>query len=51
MLLNLGYVLLGTEIASRLEAAGFDPRIVYFHGLRHGRSRLPLDLLEPHPTR
>ena len=26
-LLNLGYVLLGNEIASRLEAAAFDPRI------------------------
>lgn len=34
-LLNLGYVLLGNEIASRLEAAGFDPRIGYFHGLRY----------------
>ncbi len=47
-LLNLGYVLLGNEIASRLEAAGFDPRIGYFHGLRYGRSSLALDLLEPH---
>jgi CRISPR-associated protein Cas1 len=49
-LLNLGYVLLGNEIASRLEAAGFDPRIGYFHGLRYGRSSLALDLLEPHRT-
>jgi hypothetical protein len=52
--LNLGYVLLGNEIASRLEAAGigagFDPRIGYFHGLRYGRSSLALDLLEPHRT-
>lgn len=47
-LLNLGYVLLGNEISSRLEAVGFDPRIGYFHGLRYGRSSLALDLLEPH---
>lgn len=47
-LLNLGYVLLGNEIASRLEAAGFDPRVGYFHGLRYGRASLALDLLEPH---
>lgn len=49
-LLNLGYVLLANEIASRLEAAGFDPRIGYFHGLRYGRASLALDLLEPHRT-
>jgi CRISPR/Cas system-associated endonuclease Cas1 len=33
-----------------LRPARFDPRIGHFHGLGHGRSRLPLDLLEPHRT-
>jgi len=47
-LLNLGYTLLAGEIASRLEAAGFDPRVGYFHGVRYGRSSLALDLIEAH---
>ena len=47
-LLNLGYTLLAGEIAGRLEAAGFDPRIGYFHGVRYGRSSLALDLIEAH---
>lgn len=47
-LLNLGYTLLVGEIASRLEAAGFDPRIGYYHGVRYGRQSLALDLIEPH---
>lgn len=47
-LLNLGYTLLGDEIGSRLEDAGFDPRIGYFHGIRYGRRSLALDLLEAH---
>lgn len=47
-LLNLGYTLLSGEVASRLEAAGFDPRIGYYHGVRYGRSSLALDLVEAH---
>lgn len=47
-LLNLGYTLLAGEIASRLEGAGFDPRIGYYHGVRYGRSSLALDLIEAH---
>lgn len=47
-LLNLGYTMLTGEIASRLEGAGFDPRIGYYHGIRYGRSSLALDLVEAH---
>lgn len=47
-LLNLGYTLLAGEIAGRLESAGFDPRVGYFHGVRYGRSSLALDLIEAH---
>ncbi len=47
-LLNLGYTLLSVEIAGRLEASGFDPRIGYYHGIRYGRQSLALDLLESH---
>jgi CRISPR-associated protein Cas1 len=47
-LLNLGYTLLSVEIAGRLESAGFDPRIGYYHGIRYGRHSLALDLLEAH---
>ena len=47
-LLNLGYTLLANEIAGRLEAAGFDARVGFFHGVRYGRLSLALDLLEAH---
>jgi len=47
-LLNLGYTLLTFEIAGRLEAVGFDPRVGFYHGIRYGRSSLALDLIEPH---
>lgn len=47
-LLNLGYTMLTNEVASRLEAVGFDPRIGYYHGVRYGRSSLALDLVEAH---
>lgn len=45
-LLNLGYTLLANEIAGWLEAAGFDPRVGLYHGVRYGRMSLALDLLE-----
>ncbi|MBK9265639.1 MAG: CRISPR-associated endonuclease Cas1 [Polyangiaceae bacterium] len=47
-LLNLGYTLLTGEIAGKLEHAGFDPRVGYYHGVRCGRSSLALDVIEPH---
>lgn len=47
-LLNLGYTMLALELAGRLEAAGFDPRVGLFHGVRYGRHSLALDLLEPY---
>ncbi|MGH2628785.1 MAG: CRISPR-associated endonuclease Cas1, partial [Anaerolineales bacterium] len=45
-LLSLGYVILGNEIAARLEARGFDPAVGFLHGLRYGRQSLALDLVE-----
>ena len=50
-LLNLGYTLVGNEISDRLEAAAFDPRVGFYHGVRYGRSSLALDLLEAHRVR
>jgi len=47
-LLNLGYTLLTGEIAGKLEQAGLDPRVGYYHGVRCGRSSLALDVIEPH---
>ncbi|NUN13972.1 MAG: CRISPR-associated endonuclease Cas1 [Myxococcales bacterium] len=47
-LLNLGFTLLALEVESRLETAGLDPRIGYYHGIRYGRSSLALDMMEPH---
>ncbi|MCK6549651.1 CRISPR-associated endonuclease Cas1 [Myxococcota bacterium] len=47
-MLNFGYTLLVNELAGWLEAAGFDPRIGYYHGIRYGRSSLALDLVEAH---
>ena len=47
-LLNLGYTLLTGEIAGKLEHAGFDPRVGFYHGVRCGRSSLALDIIEPH---
>ena len=46
-LLSLGYVMLGNEIASLLEARGFDPAIAFLHGIRYGRQSLSLDVVEP----
>ncbi len=47
-LLSLGYVILGNEISSLLEARGFDPHIGFFHGIRYGRASLSLDVIEPY---
>lgn len=45
-LLSLGYVMVGNELASLLEARGFDPALGFLHGLRYGRQSLALDLVE-----
>lgn len=46
-LLSLGYVLVGNELGSLLEARGFDPAIGFLHGVRYGRQSLALDMVEP----
>ncbi len=46
-LLSLGYVMLGNELGSLLEARGFDPAIGFLHGVRYGRKSLALDVIEP----
>ena len=46
-LLSLGYVMLTNEVASALEARGFDPAVGFFHGIRYGRKSLALDMVEP----
>ena len=46
-LLSLGYVMVGNELGSLLEARGFDPAIGFLHGVRYGRKSLALDIVEP----
>lgn len=46
-LLSLGYVMVGNELGSLLEARGFDPAIGFLHGVRYGRQSLALDIVEP----
>jgi CRISPR-associated protein Cas1 len=45
-LLSFGYVLVGNELQSLLDAIGFDPYIGFFHQVDYGRPSLALDLLE-----
>ncbi|HXG22458.1 MAG TPA: CRISPR-associated endonuclease Cas1 [Methylomirabilota bacterium] len=45
-LLSFGYTLVGAELASLLDAMGFDPYIGFYHQLDYGRPSLALDLLE-----
>lgn len=45
-LLSFGYTLVGAELASLLDAMGYDPYIGFFHQLDYGRPSLALDLLE-----
>ena len=45
-LLSLGYTLINAELASLLDAMGYDPYIGFFHQLDYGRPSLALDLLE-----
>ena len=45
-LLSLGYVMLGNEITSLLDAAGFDPYIGFLHQIDYGRPSLSLDIIE-----
>ena len=45
-LLSFGYVLVGSEIQSLLDAMGFDPYLGFYHQIDYGRPSLALDLLE-----
>lgn len=45
-LLSFGYVLVGSEIQSLLDAMGFDPYLGFFHKIDYGRPSLALDLVE-----
>ncbi len=45
-LLSFGYVLVGNELRSLLDAIGFDPYLGFFHEVDYGRPSLALDLLE-----
>ena len=45
-LLSFGYTLIGAELASLLDAMGYDPYIGFYHQLDYGRPSLALDLLE-----
>ncbi|MHB1559358.1 MAG: CRISPR-associated endonuclease Cas1 [Isosphaeraceae bacterium] len=45
-LLSLGYTMLATLLAGRIEARGLDPALGLFHEIHPGRPSLALDLLE-----
>jgi CRISP-associated protein Cas1 len=45
-LLSLTYTCLTNELASYVEARGFDPMIGFVHGIKYGRQSLALDLVE-----
>lgn len=45
-LLSFGYVLVGKELQSLLDALGFDPYLGFYHQVEYGRPSLALDLLE-----
>ncbi len=45
-LLSFGYVLVGNELQSLLDAIGFDPYLGFYHQLDYGRPSLALDLVE-----
>jgi len=44
--LSFGYVVVGAELQSLLDGAGFDPYLGFYHQIRYGRPGLALDLLE-----
>jgi CRISPR-associated protein Cas1 len=44
--LSFGYVLVGNELQSLLDAMGFDPFVGFYHQIDYGRASLALDLLE-----
>ncbi len=49
-LLNLGYMMVLSEVERELIAAGFDPMVGFLHGVTYGRSSLALDVLEQYRT-
>ena len=44
--LSYGYVIIGSQIQSLLDGAGFDPYLGFYHATVYGRPSLALDLLE-----
>jgi len=44
--LSYGYVIVGSQIQSLLDGAGFDPYLGFYHTVAYGRPSLALDLLE-----
>jgi CRISPR-associated protein Cas1 len=44
--LSFGYVIVGNELQSLLDGAGFDPYAGFYHASEYGRPSLALDLLE-----
>jgi CRISPR-associated protein Cas1 len=44
--LSFGYVIVGNELQSHLDGAGFDPYAGFYHVTEYGRPSLALDLLE-----
>jgi CRISP-associated protein Cas1 len=45
-LLSFGYALLAKDVFSALLTVGFDPYLGFYHGGKHGRPSLALDLME-----
>jgi len=44
--LSFGYVVVGSELQSLLDGAGFDPYLGFYHAVDYGRPSLALDILE-----
>jgi len=45
-MLSYGYAILASECTSALATHGLDPHIGFYHGVKHGRPALALDLME-----
>jgi CRISPR-associated protein Cas1 len=45
-LLSFGYALLAKDVFSAVLTVGFDPYLGFYHGGKHGRPSLALDLME-----
>lgn len=49
-LLSFGYALLMQQVMTGCELAGLDPYLGFYHGLKHGKPSLALDLMEIYRT-